>query len=90
MPMGCRNAPATHQRHVMMALKEHIRRICHVYLDNIVIWSQSYEEHEVNVGLVLSALHKASLFCSAMKTHLFCTEIDFLGHHISARGIEAD
>ena len=74
----------------MMALKEHIGRICHVYLDDIVIWSQSYKEHEVNVGLVLSALRKASLFCSAKKTHLFCTKIDFLGHHISAQSIEAD
>ena len=90
MPMGCRNTLATHQRRVMMALKEHIGRICHVYLDDIVIWSQSYKEHEVNVSLVLSALRKASLFCSAKKTHLFYTEIDFLGHHISAQGIEAD
>ena len=74
----------------MMALKEHIGKICHVYLDDIVIWSQSSEEHEVNVSLVLSAPRNASLFCSVKKTHLFCSEIDFLGHHISACGIEAN
>jgi len=73
-----------------MALKEYIGKICHVYLDDIVIWSQPSKEHEVNVGLVLSTLCNASLFCSVNKTHLFCSEIDFLGHHILARGIEAD
>jgi len=34
------------------------------------------------------ALQAAQLLCSPKKTFLFCTEIDFLGHHISARGVE--
>ena len=47
-------------------------------------------EHEENVRRVLKALRDARLYVNPEKTHLFCTEIDFLGHHISARGIEAD
>lgn len=90
MPMGLRNAPATHQRRVMLALKKYIGKICHVYLDDIIIWSNSIAEHEINCSLILSALADAHLYCSLKKTNLFCTEIDFLGHHISARGIEAD
>jgi hypothetical protein len=39
---------------------------------------------------VLEALHDASLYCSLKKSELFTMEIDFLGHHISRRGIEAD
>jgi len=90
MPQGGRNAPATHQRRMFIALRGLIGKICHAYLDDIIIWSQTVSEHAWNVKLVLDALRKASLFCSPKKTSLFCTEIDFLGHRISADGIEAD
>jgi hypothetical protein len=73
-----------------MALKDLIGRICHVYLDDIIIWSQSAKEHEQNVTLVLEALQTARLYCSPKKSSLFNTELNFLGHTISQRGIEAD
>jgi hypothetical protein len=44
----------------------------------------------MNMTAVLEALRAAKLYCSAKKSTLFETEIDFLGHHISERGIEAD
>lgn len=90
MPMGCRNAPAMHQRRMCTALCPFIGKICHVYLDDIVIWSSSIAEHLRNVEMILKALCEHSLFCSPKKTNLFCTTLQFLGHIISARGIEAD
>jgi hypothetical protein len=90
MPMGLRNSPAMHQRRVTLALSDLIGKICHVYLDDIIIWSSSLAEHRANVTRVLEALRVAQLYCSLKKSKLFATEIDFLGHHISARGIEAD
>lgn len=90
MPMGLHNSPAVHQWRVFLALCHLIGNICHVYLDNIIIWSNSIEEHEGNIALVLEALQAASLYCSVKKSTLFKTEIDFLGHHISIRGIEAN
>ena len=90
MPMGIKNAPAIHQRRVMAALRDHIGKICHVYLDDIVIWSSNLEEHARNVRTILQALEKAKLYCNPKKTKLFCTEIHFLGHCISTRGIEPD
>ena len=90
MPMGGCNAPSTHQRRMTDALRELIGRICHVYLDDIIIWSQSMEEHEINTAKVLEALRKANLFCNGSKSTLFSTEISFLGHRISADGIQAD
>ncbi|OJT04974.1 Transposon Ty3-G Gag-Pol polyprotein [Trametes pubescens] len=90
MPQGCRNAPSTHQRRMYSALRPYIGSICHVYLDDIIIWSTSLEQHRKNVETILQALRDAKLFCSNKKTHLFLTELDFLGHHISARGVEAD
>jgi len=72
------------------ALHPLIGKICHVYLDDIIIWSSSIEEHIANVEAVLLALREAHLYCSPKKTMLFCTEVTFLGHVISARGVEAD
>jgi hypothetical protein len=90
MPMGGCNAPSTHQRWMTDALRELIGKICHVYLDDIIIWSQTTEEHEVNIAKVLDALRAANLFCNGAKTTLFSTEISFLGHKILGAGMRAD
>nr|GAT43224.1 reverse transcriptase-RNase H-integrase [Mycena chlorophos] len=90
MPQGLRNAPSIQQRRVTAALREYIGKFCHVYLDDVIIWSQSEEEHEEHIRKVFAALQKAHLYCNEKKTQLFCYEIDFLGHHVSQRGIEPD
>src|SRR5271169_4812748 len=90
MPMGFRNSPSIHQRRVTSALREFIGKICHIYLDDIVIWSQNIEEHIQNVRTIMAALRKARLYCNEKKTKLFCYEIKFLGHKISQAGIEVD
>lgn len=90
MPQGARNAPSTHQRRMFSALRQYIGSICHVYLDDIIIWSQSVEEHRRNVATILDALRKHSLFCSLKKTDLFCLDLNFLGHRISRAGIQPD
>jgi Reverse transcriptase (RNA-dependent DNA polymerase) len=90
MLMGLQNSPAVHQHRVTSVLRSLIGKICHVYLDDIVIWSNSLEEHESNIRMVLEALRTVQLYCSVKKSSLFAQEIDFLGHHISSRGIETD
>jgi hypothetical protein len=90
MPMGFRNSPSVHQRRVTDALRPLIGSICAVYLDDIVIWSQSIEEHIVNVRHVMQALVDAKLYCNPNKTNLFKYDIKFLGHKVSQSGIEAD
>ncbi len=90
MPQGCCNAPSTHQRRMYTALRPYIGSICHVYLDDIIIWSQSLEEHRRNVETILTALRANQLYCSLKKTDLFCTDLQFLGHHISQDGITPD
>jgi hypothetical protein len=49
MPMGLRNAPAIHQHRVTSALWPYIGKICHIYLDDIIVWSSTVEEHCENV-----------------------------------------
>jgi len=90
MPMGLRNSPAIHQRRVTNVLRPFIGKICHIYLDDIIIWSDSMEEHIANVRIIMGALRDAKLHVNRKKTKLFCDEVDFLGHHISRRGVEAD
>ena len=72
------------------ALRQHLGKICHIYLDDIIIWSQTAEEHIKNVCTILQALKDACMYCNPKKLKLFCTEILFLGHRISEQGIEAN
>jgi hypothetical protein len=53
MPMGFCNSPATHQRRMYEALRLLIGKICHAFIDDIIIWSQTLEEHRINVAAVL-------------------------------------
>ncbi|VDC02329.1 unnamed protein product [Peniophora sp. CBMAI 1063] len=90
MPMGGRNTPAVQQRCLTIALGDLVGKICHVYLDDIVIWLQSLAKHQENVAKVLAALANVGLYCLLRKSTLFADSITFLGHRISHRGIEAN
>lgn len=90
MPMGLTNAPATHQSRMEEALGDLVNKVCVVYIDDIVIYSETFEEHLVHVRQVLERLRAANLYCGAQKTKLFRREIKFLGHYISADGVRPD
>jgi hypothetical protein len=90
MPMGLCNSPSIHQHRVANALRDYIRKICHIYMDDIIIWSQSVQEHIKHTRLIMKCLREHGLCLNAKKLKFFCTEVDFLGYHISARGIEAN
>ena len=72
------------------ALHELLEDNCHIYLDNIVIWSNLVEEHTKNIKMVLNVLWVAKLYCNLKKCYSYLLEIDFLGHHISACGIKVN
>jgi hypothetical protein len=90
MPMGLRNALLVHQRCVMAVLQGLIGKFCHIYLDDIVIWSDTLEEHTAHICEVLEALRQNSLYCNPKKCNFYLLELDFLGHHKSAWEIEAN
>ena|ERR1700728_3384827 len=73
-----------------VALWELLGKICHIYLDDIVIWSDTVKQHTEHIRLVLHALQKAKLYCNPSMCHFYLLELDFPGHHISAHGIEAN
>lgn len=90
MPMGLKNAPSIHQRRVTAALRHLLGKICHIFLDDIVVWSVTLDDHDKHLRLVFKALQAAGLYVNPKKCHFFQTEIHFLGHKISRKGIEAD
>jgi hypothetical protein len=72
MPMGLQNSPVIHQQCMTATLHEHLRKFCHIYLDDIVIWFDSVAEHTQHIDLVMKALHKADLYCNQKKCQFFC------------------
>ncbi len=61
-----------------------------VYLDDILIFSKTVEEHEQHLEEVLQALQDNQLYAKASKCEFFRTEVDFLGHIISADGMKVE
>ena len=88
MPQGLCNAVATFQRYMNWVLRKYVGRFCAVYIDDIAIWSNSVEEHEEHVRLILEALREAGICASKKKSTLFADKIHFLGHTISSCGVE--
>jgi hypothetical protein len=81
LPMGLSNAPPTFQR-LMNSLLGHLRDIVIVYLDDILIFSNSLEEHARHVDQVLDILHKNGLKLHPDKCVFAQRQVTFLGHTI--------
>ena len=56
MPQGLKNAPPIHQHRMNAALCSFIGKICHIYIDNIVIWSNMIQEHVKHIDIIMKAL----------------------------------
>lgn len=81
MPFGLKGAPATFQK-LMTSIVGYLYRFVQVYLYNIIVYSQTEEEHYNHLRLVLERLHVHHLKASGEKCKLFMTSLDYLGHHI--------
>jgi hypothetical protein len=67
-----------------------IRKFMHVYLDDIFVYSNSVEEHEHHLKLVLDRLRENSLYLKWSKCNLYAKTLDCLGHIIDDWGIHPD
>ena len=90
LPFGLCNAPATFERLMEFALAGLIGTSCLVYLDDIVVFSRTFEEHLARLREVLYRLRDAGLKVKPSKCFLFRKEIAYLGHVVSAHGISTD
>jgi len=87
MPFGLRNGPSIFQRVMQGILSQYLWLFCLVYIDDIVVYSKSYEDHIDHLDLVLEAIEKAGITLSPSKCHLFYGSILLLGHKVSRLGL---
>ena len=65
-------------------------QICLIYLDDVIVTGKTFENMLENLSKVLDRFEESGLKLKARKCHLFRTEVEFLGHVISAEGIRTD
>ena len=87
MPFGATNAPATFQRLMHDCLGDLNMNWCIVYLDDIIIFSDTKEEHLKRLEAVFQKLFAAGLKLKPSKCFFFREEIEYLGHVVSGKGI---
>ena len=90
MPFGLANAPATFERLMDLVLAGLHWDVCLVYLDDIIVFSQSFKQHVQRLQPVLERLRQAGLKLSPSKCHLFQPRVEFLGYVVSGDGVSTD
>jgi hypothetical protein len=90
MPFGLTNAPATFQAYINTVLREYLDDFCLAYLDDVLIYSKTHEEHQVHVRRVLQKLLDNGLYCNLDKCEFGVKEVTFLGYIISPTGISME
>lgn len=89
MPMGLATAPSIFQRFINSVLAPFLGLFCFAYLDDIIIFSESPEEHDKHVLKVLEALEKAELHLKPAKCVWNTTKVDFLGFTaVAGKGVK--
>ncbi|CAM4822352.1 unnamed protein product [Rotaria magnacalcarata] len=90
MPFGLTNAPATFQRLMDIVLAGLKWQCCLVYIDDVVIFSPTFEQHIIDLGKVFQALQSTNLTLKASKCQFCRREMRYLGHIITQDGIKPD
>jgi hypothetical protein len=90
MPFGLINALATFQAYINNVLRKYLDVFIVVYLDDILIYSKTYEEHVQHVRHVLTTLRDTDLRIKAEKTEFYKQEVKFLGYIVSREGLKID
>lgn len=88
LPFGLKNSPMTFVRLMNEVLRGYLDDFVQVYLDDIVIYSDSFDNHLDHLAKVLERLSRHGLTCHPKKCRIGTTEISFLGHLVDAEGIQ--
>ncbi|GBG78698.1 hypothetical protein CBR_g27923 [Chara braunii] len=87
MIFGLKNAPATFQAAMTTEFRHMLDRYVHIYLDDILVYSRSLEEHVEHLRTVLERLRQAKYKANRDKCEFARQELEYLGHYVTPQGI---
>ena len=90
MPFGLTNAPTTFMDLMNRVFHEYLDRLVIVFIDDILIFSKSMEEHEEHWRIVFQILREKKLYAKFKKCEFWLDQVVFLGHVISEAGISVE
>ncbi|XP_071679994.1 uncharacterized protein [Lolium perenne] len=90
MPFGLPNDPSYFMNMMNKVFMEFLDKFVVVFIDDILIYSKSEEEHEKHLRLILEKLQEHQLYAKFSKCEFWLREVGFLGHIISKEGIAVD
>ena len=90
MPFGLTNAPAAFMDLMHRVFQPYLDQFVVVFVDDILIYSQSKREHEYYLRIVLQLLRDHQLYTKFNKCEFWLTEVRLLGHVVSASGVSVD
>ena len=90
MPFGLTNAPAVFIDLMNRVCKPYLDKFVIVFIDDILIYSKSQEEHEQHLRLILELLRTEQLYAKFSKCDFWLREVHFLGHVVNKDGIYVD
>ncbi|GJW05024.1 reverse transcriptase domain-containing protein [Tanacetum coccineum] len=90
MPFGLTNAPAVFMDLMNRVCKPYLDKFVIVFIDDILIYSKTKEDHENHLRLMLDLLRKEKLYAKFSKCEFWLQEVHFLGHVVNHDGIHVD
>jgi hypothetical protein len=90
MPFGLTNAPTMFMDLMNRVFRPYLDSFVVIFIDDILVYSSSDQEHEQHLGLILQTLREHRLYAKLSKCEFWLKEVTFLGHVTSADGILVD
>ena len=90
MPFGLTNAPTTFMDLMHKVFQPYLNQFVLVFVDDILIYSQSKWKHEDHLRIILQLMKDHQLYAKFSKCEFWLTEVRFLGHVVSALGVSVD
>jgi len=90
MPFGVTNAPAVFMDYMNIIFQPYLDQFVIIFIDDILIYSKSPQEHAQHLRIVLRILREKQLFAKFSKCEFWLSEVKFLGHVIFQGGVAVD